>query len=303
MWNSAAKLMPVRPCQSPAKMAKRAIMDQRLTDRDSIARDSAALLAQMRATRPLVQVITNFVSMDMAANVLLALGAAPAMVHAPEETPDFVRKAAALVINTGTLSAASAQAMDVATAAARTHGVPWVLDPVGAGGSAFRDATIANLLRRRPQVIRGNASEIMAVARIAGLTQAAGAPRGPESTHATDEVAELAQRLARHALCTVAATGAVDFITDGRRNLRLANGSPLMTRVTALGCGLTGFIGAMLGTGENAFAATQAALATYAIAGDIAAEQADAPGSFRVAFIDALYRLDETQILNRLRCA
>ena len=277
-------------------------MDQTHTDRDALARASAALLVQMRAARPLVQVITNFVSMDIAANVLLAVGAAPAMVHAPEETPDFVRKVAALVINTGTLSASAAQSMDVATAAARTHGVPWVLDPVGAGGTPFRDATIANLLRRRPQVIRGNASEIMAVARIAGLTQAAGAPRGPESTHDTDEVAELAQRLARHALCTVAATGAVDFVTDGRRHLHLANGSPLMTRVTALGCGLTGFIGAMLGTGAEAFVATGAALATYAIAGDIAAEQADAPGSFRVAFIDALYCLDEPQIFERLRC-
>ena len=133
-------------------------MDQTHTDRDALARASAALLAQMRAARPLVQVITNFVSMDIAANVLLAAGAAPAMVHAPEETPDFVRKVAALVINTGTLSATAAQSMDVATAAARTHGVPWVLDPVGAGGTPFRDATIANLLRRRPQVIRGNAS-------------------------------------------------------------------------------------------------------------------------------------------------
>jgi len=240
--------------------------------------------------------------MDIAANVLLAAGAAPAMVHAPEETPEFVRKAAALVINTGTLSAPAAQAMDVATAAARTHGVPWVLDPVGAGGTPFRDTTIASLLRRRPQVIRGNASEIMAVARIAGLTQAVGAPRGPESTHETDEVAELAQRLARHALCTVAATGAVDFVTDGRRHVRLANGSPLMTRVTALGCGLTGFIGAMLGTDAQAFEATIAALATYAIAGEIAAQTTDAPGSFRVAFIDALYRLDEQQIFDRLRC-
>ena len=277
-------------------------MDQTAIDRDALARTCSAHLAQLRARRPLVQLITNFVSMDVAANVLLALGAAPAMVHAPEETPDFVRKAAALVINTGTLSAPSAQAMDVATAAARTHGVPWVLDPVGAGGTPFRDQTIASLLRRRPQVIRGNASEIMAVARLVGLTQAAGAPRGPESIHHTDEVAELAQRLARHALCTVAATGAIDFITDGRQSIRLANGSPLMTRVTALGCGLTGFIGAMLGTGADAFAATSAALATYAIAGDIAAEQVDAPGSFRVAFIDALYRLDEASIFERLRC-
>ena len=275
--------------------------DQTPANRETLAQLTGDLLADMRKARPLVQLITNFVSMDMAANVLLAAGAAPAMVHAPEETPDFVRKAAALVINTGTLSAPAAHAMDVATAAARTHGVPWVLDPVGAGGSPFRDATIANLLRRRPHVIRGNASEIMAVARIAGLTQASGAPRGPESAHDTGDVEELAQRLARHALCTVAATGAIDVVTDGRSLLRLANGSPLMTRVTALGCGLTGFVGAMLGTGHKAFEATLAALAAYAIAGDMAAEQADAPASFRVAFIDALYRLDSAQIATRLR--
>ncbi len=273
-------------------------------DTDALARSTAQLLADMRAARPLVQVITNFVSMDLVANVLLALGAAPAMVHAPEESPDFIRKAAALVINTGTLSAPAAQAMDVAAAAARTHGVPWVLDPVGAGGTPFRDATIASLLRRRPSVIRGNASEIMAVARIAGLTQATGAPRGPESDHATSEVEDLAQRLARHTLCTVAATGAVDIVTDGRQFVRLANGSPLMTRVTALGCGLTGFIGAMLGTpGADAFDATVSALAAYAIAGDMAAQQADAPGSFRVAFMDALYRLGTDDITQRLRTA
>ena len=274
------------------------------TDRETLAQIVGARLADMRAARPLVQVITNFVSMDVVANVLLAAGAAPAMVHAPEESPDFIRKASALVVNTGTLSAPRAQAMDVASAAARTHGVPWVLDPVGAGGTPFRDATISNLLRRRPSVIRGNASEIMAVARLAGLTQAAGAPRGPESDHATSEVEDLAQRLARHALCTVAATGAVDIITDGRRFVRLANGSPLMTRVTALGCGLTGLIGAILGTkGADGFEATLSALAAYAIAGDIAAEQADEPGSFRVAFIDALYRLDTTEVTKRLRLA
>jgi hydroxyethylthiazole kinase len=141
----------------------------------------------------------------------------------------------------------------------------------------------------------------MALARIAGLTQSAGAPRGPESAHEPDDIAELAQKLARHGLCTVAATGAVDLVTNGRDMLRLANGSPLMTRVTALGCGLTGFVGAMIGTGHEAYEATSAALAAYAIAGDLAGEQADAPASFRVAFIDALYRLDETQIVERLR--
>ena len=164
------------------------------TTRDEIAAQTGTLVAAVRHARPLVQMITNYVSMDIAANVLLAAGAAPAMVFAPEESPEFVRRASALVVNTGTLSAPGAQAMEVATIAARTHGVPWVLDPVGAGATKFRDDTISKLLRHRPAVIRGNASEIMAVARLAGLTQEAGAPRGVESTHETSQVEGLAQK-------------------------------------------------------------------------------------------------------------
>ncbi|MDB5643449.1 MAG: thiM [Hyphomicrobiales bacterium] len=268
---------------------------------DALAAQTGALLAAVREGRPLVQMITNYVSMDIAANVLLAAGAAPAMVFAPEESPEFVRRASALVVNTGTLSAAGAQAMEVATTAARAHGVPWVLDPVGAGGTQFRNETIGKLLRHRPAVIRGNASEIMAVARLAGLTQEAGAPRGVDSTHDTSEIEALAQKLARHGLCVVAATGAVDVVTDGHALVRLANGSPLMTKVTALGCALTGYVGAFVGCGGDPFAATVSALAAYAVTGDMAAEQASGPASFRTAFIDALYGLQERDISQRLR--
>jgi hydroxyethylthiazole kinase len=101
----------------------------------------------------------------------------------------------------------------------------------------------------------------------------------------------------------VAATGAVDVITDGRVLVRLENGSPLMTEVTALGCALTGYIGAFIGLGVEPFAATISALASFAVAGDIAAEQAKGPGSFRTLFIDALYGLDESDMATRLRVA
>src|SRR5206468_6217021 len=103
-----------------------------------------------------------------------------------------VRKVSTLVVNTGTLSGSAAHAMEVATTAARTHGAPWVLDPVGAGVTKFRDETICKLLRHRPAVIRGNASEIMAVARLGGLTQEAGGPRGVETAHETSQVEGLA---------------------------------------------------------------------------------------------------------------
>lgn len=274
-------------------------------DQQEIAQETARLLARMRAARPLVQNITNFVSMDIAANVLLAAGAAPAMVHAPEESPEFVRRAAALVINTGTLSQSWADSMEVATTAARMHGTPWVLDPVGAGGTRFRDATIQKLLRHRPAIIRGNASEIMAVAGACGLTRPdeAARPRGVDSAHATAEAEVPASTLARHCFCVVAATGAVDVVTDGARMVRLANGSPWMERVTALGCGLTSLIGAFAGLGQDPFLATVAAIGVYGVAGEMAADEARGPGSFRTAFIDALDRIDEPTIRARLRTA
>ena len=276
-------------------------MNEPARTHDDIAAEAARLLDGVRASRPLVQVITNLVSMDIAANVLLAAGAAPAMVHAPQESPEFIRKVAALVINTGTLTQAGAEAMEVATIAARTHGVPWVLDPVGVGGTKFRDETILRLLRHRPAIIRGNSSEIIALARIAGLTQEAGGPRGMDNVHSADEAEASARKLARHCLCTVAATGAIDLITDGQRLVRLANGSPLMERVTALGCALSAYSGAFLGLGADPFSASCSALSAYAIAGDMAAEGAKGPASFRTAFIDILFTLSGEDIVQRLR--
>ncbi len=270
-------------------------------ERSQIAADAGRLLAEVRRAAPLVQNITNFVSMDVAANVLLAIGASPAMVHAPEETPDFIAFARVLVVNIGTLSKQWVDSMEVATTAAHAHGKPWILDPVGAGATKFRDEAVAKLLRHRPAVIRGNASEIMAVARIAGLTQAAARPKGVDSSNTTSEAEDLAMLLARHCLCTVAATGAVDFITDGARIVRLANGSPLMARVTALGCSLSAVVGAFVGVSPDAFSGTVAAVAAYGVAGEMAAEHASRPGSFRTAFIDALDAVSEADLHARLK--
>jgi hydroxyethylthiazole kinase len=270
-------------------------------NRAEIVARTSELLVELRQVRPLVQTITNFVSMDAVANVLLAIGAAPAMVHAPEESGEFAAHAAGLVVNIGTLSRLWIEGGEAAATAAHALGKPWVLDPVGVGATRFRNEAVARLLRHRPTVIRGNASEIMAVAKVAGLAQEAAAPRGVDSTHSTDEALAAARRLARHAFCTVAATGAVDAVTDGERVVRLANGSPLMTRVTALGCALTAVVAAFNGVAEDPFEATVAALATYGIVGDMAAEQASRPGSYRVAFVDALDAIQPADIAARLK--
>lgn len=270
-------------------------------NRAEIVARTCGLLTELREARPLVQTITNFVSMDAAANVLLAIGASPAMVHAPEESGEFVALASALVVNIGTLSRLWIEGGEAATTAARSLGNPWVLDPVGVGATRFRNEAVLRLLRHRPTVIRGNASEIMAAAKVAGLSGTAAAPRGVDSANTTDEALAAAQRLARHCFCTVAATGEIDLVTDGERVVRLANGSPLMTRVTALGCALTAVVAAFNAVSPDPFEATVAALATYAIAGDMAAEQARHPGSYRVAFIDALDRVSPGEIETRLR--
>ena len=266
-----------------------------------IAARAGDLLMQLRAARPLVQNITNFVSMDASANALLAIGAAPAMIHAAEESGEFAARAQALTVNIGTLSRGFLEGGEVAATAARMHGRPWVLDPVGVGVSKFRNEAVQRLLRHRPAVIRGNASEILGVARVAGLDTVIGAPRGVDSANTTEEALGTAQHLARHCFCTVAATGAIDIVTDGQRVVRLANGDPLMTRVTALGCALSAVVAAFCAVADDAFEATVAALAVYGVAGEMAAEIAARPGSYRVAFMDMLDAIGPADIATRLK--
>ncbi len=266
-----------------------------------LAAEASRLLAALRASRPLVQAVTNFVSMDVAANALLAIGASPAMVHAPEEAEDFGALASALVVNIGTLDRAFVAGMEAAAEVANRLGRPWTLDPVGVGATRFRDETVERLLTRRPTVIRGNASEILSVARIAGLHGDAAAPKGVDSAHATGEARALAIELARRQGCVVAATGRVDIVTDGARVVEIANGSPMMAKVTALGCALSAIVAGFTALTRDAFLATAAAVGIFGVTGEMAAETAGRPGSFRVAFLDALDAIGEADLSRRLK--
>ncbi|QJQ97649.1 hydroxyethylthiazole kinase [Halomonas sp. PGE1] len=257
--------------------------------------DIAAHLARVRERAPLIHNITNLVAMNTMANVLLAIGASPAMVHAREEAAEFTALADALTVNIGTLSPHWVDAMDEAAEAARLTGRPWVLDPVAVGATAYRRETGARLLERLPTVIRGNASEIIALeARGAG-------GRGVDSSDPAEAAEQAAVRLARRIGCVVAVTGEVDLVTDGRRLARVRGGHPLMPRVTTLGCSLTGVVAAFLVGAEHPFEASVAALACYAAAGELAGESARGPGSFAVAFLDALHALDGETLRDRLR--
>ncbi|AYG62787.1 hydroxyethylthiazole kinase [Rhizobium jaguaris] len=250
-----------------------------------------ALLTAMRANPPLVQCITNFVAMNIAANVMLAAGASPAMVHAEEEAGEFAEISGALTINIGTLSTDWMAGMVSAAQSATKAGKPWVLDPVAHYATSFRRKAVAELLELNPAVIRGNASEIIALAGGASRGQ------GVDSRDPVELAEEAAILLARKYRSVVAVTGATDFVTDGNRAVRINGGSPLMPQVTALGCALTCLVGAFAATRpQDPFDASVAALAAFAVAGERTGREAVGPGSFSWRFLDALAALDEKAI-------
>jgi hydroxyethylthiazole kinase len=249
------------------------------------ASKAAGLLGRLREARPLVQNITNYVSMDIMANALLAAGASPAMVHAPEEAADFAAIAGAVSINIGTLSAPWVASMLATAERATALGKPWVLDPVGAGATRYRDETAAALARLRPTAIRANASEVLA------LAQGIGTTRGVDSAHGSEQAVGAARVLARETGSVVAVTGRVDYVTDGTRVVVVANGHPTMTLVTAVGCSVSALAAAFLSLGGDPVEATAAALAFAGVAGDVAGEGDPGPGTFRLRWIDALHAL------------
>ncbi|MNQ69513.1 Hydroxyethylthiazole kinase [compost metagenome] len=240
-----------------------------------------------------MQCLTNFVSMNYAANAVLAIGASPAMVHAEQEAPEFARMAGAVVINIGTLSAPWLDSMLLTAEAARQAGTPWVLDPVAHHATAFRRDAIQRLMDLGPTIVRGNASEIIALAG----GQSAG--KGVDARDAVAQAEQSALDIAKRRQTVVAVTGEVDFVTDGRRSVRIAGGSPLMPRVTATGCALSAVVGAFAAVSkDDPYTAAVAALSCFGIAGQRAAVQAEGPGSFAWRFLDALAAL-EPDCLNR----
>lgn len=254
-------------------------------------------IASVKEKSPLVHNITNYVVMNNTANALLAAGASPIMAHAHPEVEDMVALCHATVINIGTLDEYWVESMLLAAAKANALGKPWVLDPVGAGATDFRDDTAAQLLEYKPTVIRGNASEIMALAK-ASLTKT----KGVDSVHQSTEAVAAAQWLNKTVGSVVCISGATDVIVSGNDTILLKNGHALMQQVTGLGCSASALIGAFVGAEPaNPFYATAAAMALLSIAGEIAEKQSAGPGSLQVNLLDKLHNLTEqefTALLN-----
>ncbi len=244
-------------------------------------------LAALRVQAPLVHNITNYVVMNSTANGLLALGASPLMAHAPEELEDMVAIAGALVINLGTLSAPWVESMRRAQGLALKRGIPVVLDPVGVGASRYRTDTAQALLRGGPPtVIRGNASEIKA------LAGGAGATKGVDATDPAEAAVEAALDLAGRHHCVVVVSGATDYIVQQGRVAYVQNGHPRMAKVTGMGCLATTYVAAFAAAAADPFIAAESAMAVMGIAGELAAGRSAGPGSFWSAFLDAVDGLD-----------
>jgi hydroxyethylthiazole kinase len=253
-------------------------------------------VVRIRESAPLVHNITNYVVMNTTANALLAIGASPVMAHAIEEVEAVARMAGALVINIGTLSPAWIDAMLLAGRAASKQGIPIVLDPVGAGATAYRTDTARQLGRDvMPAVIRGNASEIRAMAQADSVT------RGVDSVHSSEASVDQARRVAGEYRCVVAMSGATDIIVCGDATTRVANGHPIMPRITGLGCAASALAGAFAAVNPSPYEAAVHAMIVMGIAGEIAAERSSGPGSFWAQFLDALYALQESDIITRMR--
>lgn len=253
-----------------------------------------AVVDDVRARSPLVHCITNTVVANFTANLLLAAGAAPAMVDAPEEAGILASVASALLINLGTVTNAQAEGMRAAIAGADKAGVPWVLDPVAIGALPMRTALAKEFAELRPAVIRGNASEIGALAGGAG-------GRGVDSTATPDELAQVAAQVARRFGTVVAMSGPVDLITDGSRTVRVASGSPMLTRVTGVGCALGALIGAGIAVASDRLAAAAAATAWICVAGEQSAATTSGIGTFGVSLINAVDVLPAREIGIRAR--
>jgi hydroxyethylthiazole kinase len=260
------------------------------------ARDIYSSIKAIREKSPVIHNITNYVVMNNTANALLAIGASPVMAHAEEEVEEMVNIASALVINIGTLSKSWIYSMFKAIREAKKKGIPVILDPVGVGATSYRTWTARELINEEfPAIIRGNASEIMALADDKTIT------KGVDSAASSESAMVIAQQLSEKYDCVVCVSGAIDYIIEGRQTIKVGNGHPLMTRVTGLGCTATALCGAFAAVENNYFAAAVQAMAVMGIAGEMAAEAAAGPGSMQMHFLDKLYCLKEEDIRKHLK--
>lgn len=253
------------------------------------------LLLEVREQKPLVHHITNYVTVNDCANVVLALGGSPVMADDRNEVEEMVSIASALVINIGTLNSRTIESMILAGKKANKLGVPVILDPVGIGATQLRTKTAQEIIQEvKIAVVRGNMSEIRALSGLAAKT------RGVDSGDDFQGGREIALGLARKLNCTVAVTGAKDIISDGYKTACIENGHPMLAKVTGTGCMATSLVGTYCGITKDYFLAAAAGITTMGLAGEKAFQalgKQDGIGTFKVRLFDCIFNLSSEEIM------
>lgn len=254
-----------------------------LTTPPALPAHAAELLARVRRRAPRIHCITNTVAQAFTANMLLAAGALPSMTITTEEIGDFIARADGLLVNLGTLDADRREAIGIALDIAAEARLSWLLDPVFVDRSRPRAAFARALLAQRPRAVRLNRAEFAALA------------------DAFDDEHAAVTGFSLDHLAVVGLTGEVDLVSDGVRFAEVANGHPMMARVTAMGCAGAALNAAFLAVEEDPFVATAAALLVTGVAGEVAGAIAQGPGSFAAAFLDAVHALDADTLTARAK--
>lgn len=245
-------------------------------------------MAKVRAAVPLVHHITNYVTVNDCANICICAGGSPVMTDAAQDVADMLKAASATVLNIGTLNTRTVESM--LTAARVAHGrIPVILDPVGAGATPYRTEIAEALMSLGPSIIKGNAGEIGVLAGTGGDV------KGVDSHGASDQAGS-AKALAAKVGCIVVSTGVTDYVSDGRRTLKLTNGSGLLSKVSGTGCMASSVVGCYAGACGATVESAAAAITAFNVASEIAEKHCNGPGTFRPALLDALYSLTAQEL-------
>lgn len=252
---------------------------------------------KVKETNPMAPSITNTVTINFVANAQLAVGGSAAMVYLPDEGEFIANAGGAVYINVGTLLPIYDETLPRTAKALRATGTPWVLDPVAIGIGEMRTRLLLNFKPYKPSIIRGNASEVIALAGLWELDGGTGASnvRGVDTTDTVAAARQAAVALARYTGGAVAVSGETDLVTDGKTVAWSHGGSRMMEKITGCGCSLGG-VAAVYACAADPFTAALTATNVYNLAGRRAEEQSAGPGSFQMNFLDALYQATPEEI-------
>ena len=265
-------------------------------EKTSLIQKAALLLSAVREERPLVHCITNYVAANDSANLLLAVGASPIMADCAAEASEIAEKADGLLLNLGIPNPDKIRAMQLAGETANLLYKPVVLDPVGAGVSAYRRGALRRLLDRvQVRIIRANAGEMQTLAGGESVSE------GVDTVGMVHHAETFAKAVAERYDCIAAVTGETDVITDGKRTVRILNGHPMLSVLTGSGCMTSALTAAFMSVADDALAAAIAGIAFMGICGELAAEHSELPGSFHAALLDAAAAMTAGRFLEKIR--